>query len=434
MAESTPKGFLEELRWRGMFHQATATDPLVHHLQTPGRVAYVGFDPTRDSLTIGNFMAITLLRLWQKAGHKPLILMGGGTGKIGDPSGKDAERTLMTHEQIRANVEGQRKIMEKLIDLDPRRENHARIVDNADWLDKLGYIEVLRDVGKHFSVNAMIQRDSVRERLHNREQGISYTEFSYMLLQAYDFLHLHREFGCSVQMAGSDQYGNIVSGIDLIHRALGNEREVYGVTAPLLMKADGKKVGKSEQGAIWLSADRTSPYAFYQYWINVEDADVVPFLKWFTSLNESEIAALADEHTRAPENRAAHRALAREITRTIHGESELAKVEAATSALFSGEVRSLPEDMLRDVFADVPHSQHDKAQLSGAGASLVDLLAETTLASSKREARQFLQAGAVLVNGAKVGVDARLTSDQLLHGHTILLKRGKKLWHATLWR
>jgi tyrosyl-tRNA synthetase len=433
MAEGN-KGVLEELRWRGMFHQATATDPLVKHLRTPGRIAYCGFDPTRDSLTIGNLVAITLLRHWQNAGHKPLILMGGGTGQIGDPSGKDAERTLMTQEQIRANVEAQRRIMEKLIDLDPKRDNAARIVNNADWLDKLGYIEVLREIGKHFSVNAMIQRDSVRDRLHNREQGISYTEFSYMLLQAYDFLHLHREVGCSVQLAGSDQYGNIVAGIDLIHRVLGHDREVYGITAPLLMKADGKKIGKTEQGAIWLSADRTSPYAFYQYWINVEDADVVPLLKWFTFLDQPAIEALADEHARAPENRVAHRALAREVTRAVHGESELAKVEAATKALFEGDVRSLPEDMLRDVFADVPHSQHDKNSLSGSGASLVDVLAETTLANSKREARQFLQAGAVLVNGTKAGVDARLSSEHLLHGHTILLKRGKKLWHATQWR
>ncbi len=429
----TAKGFLDELRWRGRFHQATATDPLVKHLQTPGRIAYVGFDPTRDSLTIGNLLAIMLLRLWQNAGHTPIVLMGGGTGQIGDPSGKDAERTLMTHEQIRANVEGQRKIMERVIDLDPKRENAARIVNNADWLDKLGYLQVLRDVGKHFSVNAMIQRDSVRERLHNREQGISYTEFSYMLLQAYDFLHLHREFGCSVQMAGSDQYGNIVSGIDLIHRVLGHDREVYGVTAPLLMKADGKKVGKSESGAVWLSADRTSPYAFYQYWVNVDDADVVPFLKWYTLLEEPAIADLAVQHAKAPEQRIAHRALAREVTRMIHGESELSKVEAATKALFEGDIRSLSEDMLRDVFADVPHSQHAK-DLLGAGAALADVLAQTTLASSKREAREFLKAGAVLVNGEKAGVDAKLTSEHLLHGHTILLKRGKKLWHATQWK
>lgn len=433
MSNSTETGFLHEVRWRGLLHQATATDPLVQHLATPGRVAYAGFDPTRDSLTIGNFVPIMLLRHWQMAGHVPIILMGGGTGMIGDPSGKDAERVLLDGDAVAANVAAQRKIMERLIDLDPKRTNAARIVNNADWLGQLSYIEVLRDIGKHFSVNAMIQRDSVRERLHNREQGISYTEFSYMLLQAYDYLHLHRTLGCTVQMAGSDQYGNIVSGIDLIHRVLGHDRAVFGLTAPLLMKADGKKIGKSEHGAIWLSADRTSPYAFYQYWINTDDADVVSFLKWFTFLSEPEVAQLAEAHAKAPEQRVAHRELARQITRTIHDESELAKVEAATKALFEGDVRSLSEDMLRDVFADVPHSQHDKGTLAGAGVSLVDLLAETTLSSSKREARQFLQSGAVLVNGAKAGADTRLTSEHLLHGHTILLKRGKKNWHATRW-
>jgi tyrosyl-tRNA synthetase len=428
------EGFLDELRWRGLLHQATATDPLVAHLRTPGRVAYCGFDPTKPSLTIGNLLPILLLRRWQETGHAPIFLMGGGTGRIGDPSGKDAERTLQDASVIEANVEAQRKIMERLVDLDPKRPNAGRILNNADWLDKLGFIEVLRDIGKHFSINAMIQRDSVRERLNNREQGISYTEFSYMLLQAYDFLHLHRTLGCTVQMAGSDQYGNIVSGIDLIHRVLGHEREAYGVTQPLLMKADGKKLGKSEQGAIWLSRERTSPYAFYQYWINSDDADVISLLKWFTFLREPEIAQIAGEHAAAPQLRAAQRELARQITRLVHGESEVVKVEAATQALFAGDVRSLPEDMLSDVFADVPHSQHDKNLLSGAGVSLIDVLAETTLATSKREARQFLQAGAVLVNGDKAGLETRLTGEALLHGHTILLKRGKKLWHATRWR
>ena len=426
-------GFLDELRWRGLLHQTTANEPLVEHLATPGRVAYCGFDPTRPSLTIGNLLPLLLLRRWQDAGHTPIVLMGGGTGQIGDPSGKDAERTLQAREDIEANVAAQRKIMERLIDLDPKRKNAARLMNNADWLNKLGFIEVLRDVGKHFSVNAMIQRDSVRERLQNREQGISYTEFSYMLLQAYDFLHLHRTAGCTVQVAGSDQYGNIVSGIDLIHRVLGNDTEAYGITQPLLMKADGKKLGKTEHGAIWLSADRTSAYAFYQYWINSDDADVISLLKWFTFLPEAEVTRLAAEHIAAPEKRAAQRELARQITGLVHGEAEVAKVEAASQALFAGDVRGLSEDMLREVFADVPHSQHDKNLLSGEGASLVDVLAETTLASSKREARQFLQSGAVLVNGDKAGPETRLTGDALLHGHTILLKRGKKLWHATRW-
>jgi tyrosyl-tRNA synthetase len=425
--------FLDELRWRGLLHQTTAPEALEKHLATPGRVAYCGFDPTRDSLTIGNLVPILLLRRWQQAGHKPVILMGGGTGLIGDPSGKDSERTLLTRDEIRSNVAGQRRVIERLIDLDPKHANAALIVDNADWLAPLGFLDVLRDVGKHFSVNAMIQRDSVRERLHNREQGISYTEFSYMLLQAYDFLHLKRTLDCSVQIAGSDQYGNIVSGIDLIRRVLGHDAEAYGVTAPLLTRSDGKKIGKSEQGALWLSAERTSPYAFFQYWLNVDDSDVVAFLKWFTQRSQPDIEALAARHAAAPQLREAQRELARELTRDIHGASELTKAEAASQALFSGDVRSLSPELLAEVFADVPHTQHAKQQLEGAGLALIELLPHTSLASSKREARQFLEAGAVQVNGEPATLELRLNPGHLLHGHTLLLKRGKKLWHATRW-
>ena len=426
--------FLHELSWRGQLHQATAQDALEKHLASPGRVAYCGFDPTKDSLTIGHLLPTMLLRRWQDAGHKPVVLIGGGTGLIGDPSGKDAERTLLSRDQIEANVAGQRRIFERLIDMDPGRPNAAVIVNNADWLTGLGFIEVLRDVGKHFSVNAMIQRDSVRDRLNSREQGISYTEFSYMLLQAYDYLHLHRTMGCSVQMAGSDQYGNIVSGIDLIHRTLGSETEAYGVTTPLLLRSDGKKIGKTEKGAVWLSDDRTSPYALYQYFLNTEDADVISFLKWFTLREEDEIASIEQEHLKAPERRQAQRELARDITHLVHGADEVAKAEAASAALFSGDVRSLSEGLLREVFADVPHTDHARTQLEGQGLPLVELLPHTSLASSKREARQFLEAGAVQVNGEKVAVDQRLTQAQLLHGHTILLKRGKKQWHATRWQ
>ncbi len=427
-------GFLDELRWRGLLHQATSGAELEQHLATPGRVGYCGFDPTKDSLTIGNLLPIKLLMHWQKAGHRPIILIGGGTGLIGDPSGKDAERQLLSREQLEANIEGQRRIFERILDLDPKSERGALLVNNADWLDKLGYIEVLRDVGKHFSVNAMIQRDSVRDRLTQREQGISYTEFSYMLLQAYDFLHLKRAMSCTVQIAGSDQYGNIVSGIELIHRAYGRAEGAFGVTAPMVTRADGKKIGKTEQGAVWLSAERTSPYAFYQYWINVEDADVIQFLKWFTFLGTEEITSIEVAHGGAPHERGAQRELARQMTRMIHGTSELAKVEAATHALFGGDVRSLAEDMLAEVFADVPHTEHEKATLGGEGVALVELLAHTTLANSKREARQFLDAGAVSVNGGKAAPTLRLTAADLLHGHTILLKRGKKLWHATRWK
>lgn len=426
-------GFLEELSWRGLLHQVTHEEALSRHLQTPGRVGYCGFDPTRPSLTIGNLLPLLMLKRWQAAGHKPVVLMGGGTGLIGDPSGKDAERTLQSEADIARNVAGQRRIMERLIDFDDKGDAGAVLVNNADWLTKLGFIEVLRDVGKHFSVNAMIQRDSVRDRLQNREQGISYTEFSYMLLQAYDFLHLRKAMNCTVQMAGSDQYGNIVAGIDLIRRELGKVEghvDAYGITAPLVTGADGKKIGKTEKGAIWLSPEDTSPYAFYQYWINVADADVGNFLKWYTMLDRATVEGVMAEHAEKPHARGAQRKLAEEVTRLIHGDAALQSVEQATEALFGGDIRALSEDMLGQVFADVPSSDHGVDQLSGEGLPLSSLLPETTLASSKREARQFLESGAVAVNGEKVDAGYALTKDDLLYGKTVLLKRGKKLWHA----
>ena len=426
-------GFLDELRWRGLLHQRTAEEALDRHLQQPGRVAYCGFDPTADSLTIGNLVAVTLLAHWQRAGHKPIVLMGGGTGLIGDPSGKDRERPLLGREQVEANIAGQRRVLERLLDFDPARANAAVVVDNAGWLLKLRFIDVLRDVGKHFSVNAMIQKESVRERLHQRDQGISYTEFSYMLLQAYDFLHLHRELGCSLQLAGSDQYGNIVAGIDLIHRTLGHEADAFGVTAPLLTHADGRKIGKSEGGAIWLTADRTSPYAFYQYWINAADSEVGAFLRWFTLLGRDEIEAIEAAHRRTPAERLAQRALAAHMTERLHGAAERRRVEAASDALFgSGELAALDAATLAEVFADVPHSDHDPSALA-AGVPLVDLLPSTALAASKREAREFLGSGAIWVNGRRVPADHRLTERDLLSGGLILLRRGKKSWHATRW-
>ena len=424
--------FLDEIKWRGLLHQTTAGEELVRHLSAPGRVAYCGFDPTSDSLTIGNFIQIKLLMHWQQAGHKPIVVMGGGTGLIGDPSGKDAERQLLTRDKVRANVDGQRRIFEKLLDFDRRNPNSAIIVDNADWLEKLGFIEVLRDVGKHFSVNTMIQKESVKERLHHREQGISYTEFSYLILQAYDFLHLRRTTNCTVQTAGSDQYGNIVAGIDLIRREFGHD-QAFGITSPLVKAASGKKIGKTEKGAVWLTADRTSPYAFYQYWINVDDQDVIQFLKWFTMMNQTEVSALSSAHEKAPEQRTAQRELARHMTRLIHGDGEIKRVEAASAALFSGDVRGLDQPTLDEVFADVPHSTHSRSTLEGRGVAMVDLLPQTTLASSKREAREFLAGGAVAVNGEKVNGDSHLTMSHLLHGRTILLRRGRKHWHATKW-
>ncbi|MFM2419488.1 MAG: hypothetical protein RL385_4211 [Pseudomonadota bacterium] len=424
--------FLDELRWRGLLHQTTAQDELTQHLATPGRVGYCGFDPTADSLHIGNFIAIKLLMHFQRAGHKPIVLMGGGTGLIGDPSGKDSERQLQTRERVEANIDGQRRVFERFLDFGA---GQASLVNNADWLSKLGYLEVLRDVGKHFSVNAMIQRDSVRNRLESREQGISYTEFSYMLLQAYDFLHLHRARGCTLQMAGADQFGNIVSGIDLIRReSQGEGHTAFGVTAPLVTRADGKKFGKSEKGNIWLSADKTSPYAFYQFWINVEDADVAGFLRRFTFMASDALEAVVTAHEAAPHKREAQRVLAREMTRLVHGDAELTAAELASQALFDGDVRRLDARLLGEVFADVPGSDHELTHLDGEGIALLDLLTQTSLSSSKREARQFLESGAVAVNGDKAEPTRRICREDLLHGTTVLLRRGKKNWHVARFR
>jgi len=426
--------FLAELRWRGLLHQCTAEAELELHLGAPGRVGYCGFDPTADSLTIGNLVPIQMLVHWQAAGHAPVALVGGGTGMIGDPSGKDEERPLLTHERVEENVAGQRRIFERLLDFDPKRPNPARLVNNGDWLGQVGFLAFLRDVGKHFSVNAMVQKEAVRERLHNRDQGISYTEFSYMLLQAYDFLHLQRSLGCTVQMAGSDQYGNITAGTDLIHRVLGHDAPAYGVTAPLVTRSDGKKMGKSAEGAIWLTADRTSPYAFHQYWLNVPDADVGAFLRFFSVLDAEAIDAVLESQAAAPHERASQRLLARHMTERLHGADECRRVELAGDALFGrGDVRGLDAVTLREVAAEIPSSQHPIASLEGEGVALAELLAETSLAASRRESRELLGAGAISVNGERAAADRRVIRADLLDGSLILLKKGKRQWHALRW-
>jgi tyrosyl-tRNA synthetase len=420
-------GFLDELSWRGLLHQTTA-EALPAYVATPGRVAYAGFDPTADSLTVGNYVPMKLLAHWQRAGHSPVVLMGGGTGLIGDPSGKSAERQLMTPELVAHNVSRQKAIFERVIDFSQQDGRAAKVVDNGEWLRTLGYLDVLRDVGKHFSVNQMIMRDSVKSRLEEREQGISYTEFSYMILQAYDFLHLFRTMGCTVQLGGADQWGNIVSGIDLIRRI--EHGEAYGITNPLVTKADGGKFGKSEKGSIWLTADRTSPFRFHQYWLNTADADVVRFLKWFTFLPQDRIAELEHAAAARPQEREAQRVLANEMTEIFHGVSERSNAEAAGRALFSGDLAALDARTISEIAEDLPCTVLEPGELGGEGVLLADLLPRTTLAASKREARDFLQAGAVLVNGTKAVADARLTARDLLHGSVALLRRGKKNWHA----
>jgi tyrosyl-tRNA synthetase len=465
MANASPIDFLEELRWRGLLHQATHEHGLAEWLAEPAarpRTGYGGSDPTATSLTIGNMVAIMLLVHFQRAGHRPIVLMGGGTGLIGDPSGKSAERQLNTEETVRGNVEAQRGIFERIFTnaalVEGREPEVPPIVNNVDWLGKIHLIEFLRDVGKHFSVNVMIQRDSIRDRLHGREHGISYTEFSYMLLQAYDYFHLYQALSASVQFGGSDQWGNIVAGCDLIrrktfeasgewvggpddleesaaqqHQRMQLKAAAFGVTAPLITKSDGTKFGKTESGAVWLSADRTSPYQFYQFWRNADDADVIRYLRIFTLLPREEIDRLAAAQDTNPAASEAKIALAHHVTQLVHGADEAAAAEAATRALFSGDIADLPERTLEEVLAAAPTTDHDRNQLGGEGLPLVDLLPQTTLAESKRAAREFLHAGSVALNGRKVGIDHRLTSADLLHGRLIALRRGKKAWHLTRW-
>ncbi|MBM4006607.1 MAG: tyrosine--tRNA ligase [Planctomycetes bacterium] len=416
--------YLGELSWRGMLHQAT--DGLKEHLAGGQRTGYCGFDPTADSLTVGNLVSVVLLARLQRAGHRPIAVVGGATGMIGDPSGKASERTLLDADRVRHNLHCQKSQMERMLDF--TGPCAARIVNNADWLGSLGYIDMLRDIGKHFSVNQMIARDSVSSRLEGREQGISYTEFSYMILQAYDFLHLFRATGCTLQVGGSDQFGNIVSGVDLIRRLEGTH--AFGATAPLLLKADGTKFGKSESGNVWLSAEKTSPYRFHQFFLNASDDQVGQLLRWFTFMSREEVEALEASQKAAPQERAAQKALADAVTDLVHGTGETARARAAAAALFSGDVRGLDAALLRDIASDLPSSEVPAAHLAGEGLALLDLLPTTSLAASKREAREFLGAGAVSVNGEKIAAEARLTSAHLLHGEIALLRRGKKLWHV----
>ena len=322
--------FLAELEWRGMLHQTTDAAALRAHLASGARRAYIGFDPTADSLTIGNLATMMLLAHFQRAGHEPVVIAGGGTGLIGDPGGKSAERPLLAIETVRANVESQKRIFGAVLP-------GAPVINNADWLEALSYVEVLRDVGKHFSVNEMIKRDSVRSRLEG--DGISYTEFSYMLLQSYDYAHLYKAERVTLQMGGSDQWGNIVSGADLIRRM--HSGEAYALTCPLITKSDGSKFGKSEAGAIWLTADRTSPYAFHQFWLNADDADVVRYLKVFTFLSQAEIATLEQEVRTNPGGRSAQRTLANAVTTLLHGPDAAARAESAGRVLFTGNVSDL---------------------------------------------------------------------------------------------
>ena len=416
---------VEELKWRGMHY--ASTDGAEEHLDEASRTVYIGFDPTAPSLHVGHLLQVMGLVHLQRAGHTPIALVGGGTGLIGDPSGKSSERQLLTKEKVAENAEGIRGQLAHFLDFDAK-SNPARMRNNLDWLGALPLVDFLRDIGKHFSVNQLLARDSVKRRIENEETGISFTEFSYALLQSYDFLELFRREGCTVQMGGSDQWGNITAGTDLIRRATGER--AYGVVIPLVTKADGSKFGKSESGTVWLDPDLTSPYRFYQFWINADDADVVKYLRYFSLRSHAEIEALEDAARTEPHAREAQRALAEEVTRRVHGETGLAGAERATKVLFGGEIEGLGADEVADIFADVPSASMAGEALSGEGMSLVDLLVETGMVGSKGEARRAIEGGGIYVNNRREAeADCRVRVADAIEGRFLVLRKGKKNFH-----
>jgi tyrosyl-tRNA synthetase len=414
----------DEFERRGLVH--SYTEALPETLAKDKLTAYIGFDPTSDSLQVGNLLALMGLARLQRFGHTPIALAGGGTGLIGDPSGKAHERQLQSKEQIAANVEAIKVQLAHFLDFDVQ-SNPARIVNNADWLTTIPMMDFLRDVGKHFTVNYMMAKDSVQTRLE-RQDGISYTEFSYMLLQAYDFLQLFDHHGCTLQAGGSDQWGNITAGVELIRRVRGER--AYGLVYPLVTSADGVKLGKTEQGAIWLDARRTSPYRFYQFWLNQQDADVIRYLGYFTWLTWEELAEQQQAVLEHPEQRAAQRRLAREVTRLTHGAQALADAERASQALFGGALDGLSGADIADIFAEVPASELPRSAFEAAGKPILDVLTETGMAKSKGEARRLISAGGAYVNNVRVEDSAQLvTTAQLIAGRFIVLRSGKKQYH-----
>jgi tyrosyl-tRNA synthetase len=418
---------MAELTWRGMVHQVT-DENLGAILAAERLTAYAGFDATADSLHVGHLVGVIGLARLQRAGHRPIALVGGGTALIGDPSGKQTERPLLSVAEIEANAAGIRAQLEAFIDFGPGPDG-GLLVDNSTWLGALGLTDFLRDVGKHFTVNTMVAKESVRARLTEREQGISYTEFSYMLLQAYDFLHLHDTHGCRLQAGGSDQWGNITAGIDLIRRTRG--ARAYGLTWPLITTADGAKFGKTAAGAVWLDPSRTSPYQFFQFWVRTDDRDVVAYLRLLTDLGPDEVSELEAEVALRPQSRRAQHVLARELTTAVHGAEAAAGAERAAQALFGGDLAGLDEATLLDVFAEAESTRRPRSDLAtAAGVGLVDLLVDTGLASSRSAARATISGGGAYLNGRRVtDADLRVGEADLLAGGHIVVRKGKRSYH-----
>lgn len=408
--------FVKELEWRGLIHDQSAG--VAECFETGMVSAYNGFDPTAASLHVGSLLPIMTLARLQRAGHKPFALVGGGTGMVGDPSGKSAERNLQTAEQVEINVQGIRKQLESHLDFD-KGAFSAELVNNGDWLSELNYMEFLRDIGKHFTVNQMIAKESVRRRLDS-EQGISYTEFSYMLLQAYDFLELYRRNGVTVQLGGSDQWGNITAGMDLIHRV--ERGSANGLTFPLVKSSSGVKFGKTEAGTIWLDPNLTSPYAFYQFWLNVDDAEAGTYLRYFTWLDKVEIETIEATHAEAPHQRHAQKHLAESVTELLHGKEELSRAQQATAVLFGGDPRTLDADALRQILDSVPNKTVPLEVLREM--TVVDLLVESGLAPSRGQAKTLVQGGGISINGETVS-DLE-TKPSFLPGGFVFLRKGKK--------
>jgi tyrosyl-tRNA synthetase len=414
---------LDELNWRGLIADCTDTVELTKKLSAPITL-YSGFDPTADSLHVGHLVPLLALRRFQLLGHHPIAVAGGATGSIGDPSGKAQERQLLTKEILGHNIATIKVQLAKMLDFDAK-QNPAQLVDNASWTQNISYLDFLRDIGKHFSVNQMVGKESVRARMEDREVGISYTEFSYMLLQAFDFMVLCRERNCELQIGGSDQWGNITVGIELTRKML--SRTVFGLTLPLITKADGTKFGKTEAGAIWLDPKRTSVYKFYQFWINTDDRDVIRYLKFFTFLAKEEIESLEKQHVENPGARVAHKALAKTVTDLIHGVGATTEAIRASEILFGGDLKDISESTFNEIINEVPTKEMEKSKLGCAGIPLVEFLVHAGLSQSKGQARKDIEGGGVNINNVREADIARVvTTNELLFGKHVLLRKGKK--------
>ncbi|MDF4203625.1 tyrosine--tRNA ligase [Maribacter sp. SA7] len=419
--------FVKELQWRGMLHDAMPGTE--EHLLEGMQSAYVGIDPTADSLHIGHLVGVMMLRHFQLAGHKPYALIGGATGMIGDPSGKSAERNLLDEKTLRHNQNALKEQLSRFLDFSGNEENAAVLVNNYDWMKNFSFLEFIRDVGKHITVNYMMSKDSVKKRLSSEaKEGMSFTEFTYQLVQGYDFLHLYRENNCSLQMGGSDQWGNITTGTELIRRIAGGKG--YALTCPLITKADGTKFGKTEGGNVWLDAERTSPYKFYQYWLNTSDEDADKYIKIFTFLGQQEIEDLIKEHKEAPHLRLLQKRLADEITVMVHSQEDLDNAVKASQILFgkstASDLKGLNEKTFLEIFDGVPQAELSKSELTDGLDMIGALAAKTNFLGSNGEARRELKQNSISVNKGKVKEDFLITADDLINDKFVLLQRGKK--------